>query len=74
MPRPTCSTSVKVFRDDAQWSRFEKYWMRRLDEIRELYVATYDLATDSDGDYCGDWEADSAWLVAQHPDCLFVYC
>ena len=72
LPHPI-SASVKVYRDSPRFDTVAKYWMLPLYVLQELYVATYDLATDEDGDYCGDWSKDSAMLLERHPDCVFVY-
>lgn len=72
MPCPI-STRVKVYRDSPAFDTVAKYWMLPDHVLRELFVCSYDLAKDEDGDYCGDWTRDSAFLLAQHPDCVFMY-
>ena len=71
MRRPV-STKIKVFRDDGGWDA-GLWFLRGWGFLRDLFVCEYRLAESADGDYCGDWEADSAFLLAEHPDHIFVY-
>jgi len=66
-------TEIKVFHDDGNWDRYSAWWMRPIHEAEDLFVCRYKLATDEDDEYCGDWEADSRYLLSEHPDCVFVY-
>ena len=72
LPYPI-GTSVKVFRDHVAWDSHAKWFMLPSPLLRELYVASYDLAADEEGDYSGNWQADSEFLQSSHPGCVFIY-
>jgi hypothetical protein len=72
LPHPI-GTKVRVFRDDPRWEGRAKAWMLPMHVMQELFVCSYDLATDEDGDYCGSWKDDSEYLEHEHPGCVFVY-
>lgn len=71
LPYPV-STVINIFRESQEFGR-GRWFQVPFHVLRELYVGTYSLATDEDGDYCGDWTRDAAYLEQQHPGCVFIY-
>lgn len=54
---------VKVFKDHPEWDRCERWFNMRLELLRELHVATYDVDNPRQLD----------WLEKQYPGHVFVY-
>lgn len=74
LPYPNKLT-VQVFHDDGNWPT--QWFMRPIHEIRELFRAKIVLAH-YDGEEqpaytVEQWRQKSEQLVAQYPDCIFVY-
>jgi hypothetical protein len=70
------SSRIIVLRDDDQWDSVEKWCMRPQHIIDGLYVVTYNLRTDDDGEVdltYREWCEFSEKMVNDHPGCIFCY-
>lgn len=74
MPLPyPIGDRVDVYRDSELWAKHTAWFTLPLHKLQSLFVCRYNLPVDTDGDYCGDWAADSDFLLGSHPDCIFIY-
>ena len=67
---------IHVYKDDGKWDNYPAWFLRSNQDLRNLFVCSYDLPTDEDGDVdysLRQWEKVSQQLVNDHPDCLFIY-
>jgi len=76
LPYPRKLT-LDVYRDDARWSQYPDWFRRPSQQLNELFVARITLAHRLDSnepDYSyAEWCEKSARLIAEYPDCVFVY-
>lgn len=73
LPYPI-SNRIRVYRDDGQWP--DRWFMRAQHVIDALYVCTYELRVDDDGDVdltATEWSTFAKQLQDEHGDCVFVY-
>lgn len=76
LPYPIGIT-INVFRDDGRWGEYRAWFMRSDRDLRALAVAKITLAHFDDEDEPAfshdEWCDESERLVAEYPDCLFIY-
>ena len=83
LPHPI-GINMTVYRDDSNWDKYSRWFMRPMHQIRDLFVAKITLAhyVDSEGEpinggepaYSHDEWCDKAdRLLAEYPGCIFVY-
>ncbi len=68
---------ISVFKDDGQWDKYSRWFMRPMHQVTALSVAKITLAhyegEDEPAYSHSEWCRKSAQLVEQYPDCIFVY-
>ena len=70
------STSIKVYRDDGNWDKYDRWWQRPTYQTRDLYVVNVDLRTDDQGDVDlshSEWVDAADALLRDYPDSVFIY-
>jgi len=76
LPYPV-GINVSVFQDDGKWNNYSAWFKRTNADLRSLSVARITLGhwegTDDPAYTAEEWVRKSAQLVAQYPNCIFVY-
>jgi len=76
LPFPN-SINVLVFRDDGNWDNYRAWFLRTQKQIETLSVARITLGhiegTDEPAYSSLEWAIKADGLIAQYPDCVFVY-
>ena len=76
LPYPV-GINISVFRDDGEWDKYTKWFMRPMHEVVSLAVCKITLAHyegDETPAYTHDeWCEKAESLVTEYPDCIFVY-
>lgn len=66
-----------VFKDDGNWDKYRQWFLRTQQQIQSLFVAKITLGhyegTDEPAYSHSEWVAKSKQIVADYPDCVFVY-
>lgn len=69
--------NVVVYRDDGNWNKYSKWFMRPMHQVQALLVARITLAhyegEDEPAYTHSEWVRKADKLVQQYPDCIFVY-
>jgi len=69
---PLVGNTIKVFREAPEWDKAEKLWQLPGEKRQELYVTTYTVPVDEDGDPI-DPQGAIRYVRERHPDCVLVY-
>ena len=69
---PWYITRVIVYREDPVWDQHTKWFMVPKHILDGLYVCTYTLGLDEDGDAIQPAEQ-VASIREEHPDCVLIY-
>ena len=68
---------INVFKDDGNWGNYRAWFMRTNADLRNLSVATITLAhfegEDEPAYTHAEWCDKADRLLAQYPDCIFIY-
>lgn len=76
LPYPIGIT-INVFRDDGRWDEYSAWFMRSNRDLIDLAVVKITLAhyegEDEPAFSHDEWCDESERLVAEYPDCLFIY-
>lgn len=75
LPYPK-SSEIRVFKDDGEWDKYASWFDRHSSTLSYLYVETYYLEVDKDGDLAmslRSWDGFARFLIEKHPNCVFVY-
>lgn len=76
LPYPT-GINLRVYRDDGQWSNYRAWFMRADWQLSDLHVATITLAHYEEDEAPAytyeEWCDKANRLIAEYPDCVFIY-
>lgn len=69
--------TITVYRDDGNWDRYSSWLMRPHHHLRDLFVARITLGHpegSDEPDYDSrSWGEKAKQLIAEFPNCVFVY-
>jgi hypothetical protein len=65
--------TITVYRDHPDWAACSQWFLMRMDLLRELYVATYDVPCDPEDGLPVNMKATARWVKEAHPGCILVY-
>ena len=69
--------NVTVYRDDSKWSEYRAWFLRSPSVLNELFVARITLShfvESAEPTYtAAQWADKAERLVAEFPDCVFIY-
>ena len=76
LPHPI-GLNVLVYKDDGQWGNYRAWFLRTQEQLNRLFVARITLAHfEGEDEPCyssKEWRSKSSQLLAQYPQCVFVY-
>jgi hypothetical protein len=65
--------TITVYRDHPDWAKCSQWFLMRMDLLRELYVATYDVPISPKDGLPVNMKATARWVRDAHPGCILVY-
>lgn len=65
--------TITVYRDHPEWAKCSQWFLMRMDLLRELYVATYNLPCDPEDGLPLDLKGCVRQVEQAHPGCILVY-